>query len=177
MEMKSLNVIQKTLRVFKTLAVIDMIVNFVGAACALVALIVFSRWSMTPPAFLAELFRVMDMNDIHQTSAILLADVAACCLDGLLLANAVAYLKAELADGTPFTQTGADKLRRLGVLTIVLPLVSICVRAAVFAAFGQDALDVDGNAVSALLGVCLIVGSLVCRYGAELRESSQLTVD
>lgn len=175
--MKSLAAIQKTAGVLKHLAFIAMVLSFVAAGFALVGLVLFSRWNVSPPAFLAELFCVMDLGDTRLVMATLLADMAACCFEGLLLFNAVSYFKAELADGTPFTQTGAGKLRKLGVLTIVLPLVSLIVCSVIHAAFGTDCWDADGNGASLILGVSLIVMSVVCHYGAELRESHKLTVE
>ena len=51
-----------------------------------------------------------------------------------MLCFAAAYLKQELADGTPFTASGAKSLLRLGILTIALPLISAAVSCVIFGA-------------------------------------------
>lgn len=44
--------------------------------------------------------------------------------DAILFFNAFRYFSAEQKDGTPFTEKGAEKIKRLGILWIVLPTVS-----------------------------------------------------
>ena len=101
--------------------------------------------------------------------AVLLADAILALTDGTLLAFALAYFKAEQADGTPFTHRGADQIRRLGIRTIVLPLVAAIVVAVICAAFDLPQGSVEwSNLTSIGLGIALILVSLIFRYGAEL---------
>lgn len=97
----------------------------------------------------------------------------ACAISGLLLWFAHSYLTHELADGIPFTDSGATELRRLGVLTIVLPLVGLIVRAIPYAAFDVSVPGGSDNASSVILGVVLIIASVVFRYGAELARPGE----
>lgn len=96
------------------------------------------------------------------------ADVISLALDGVVLCFAAAYLKQELADGTPFTASGAKSLLRLGILTIALPLISAAVSCVIFGAFDVDISGDYGNGSAIIVGIVLILSSLVFSYGAEL---------
>ena len=90
--------------------------------------------------------------------------------DGILFVFALRYCKAEQADGTPFTQHGADRILRLGILTIVLPLVAAILSAIVCEVLPLplDAVRDWGNLDSLTVGIALILTSLIFRYGADL---------
>ncbi len=84
------------------------------------------------------------------------------------------YFKNELKDGTPFTHRGAKELLRLGILNIAIPAVAAALCAGgLFLAnklYPEIALkEFDGGAYLGV-GIMMIVLSLFCRYGAELRE-------
>ena len=82
------------------------------------------------------------------------------------------YFKNELDEGTPFTLGGAKELRRLGILTIAIPL-SMVIFCSIGVAIAEnffpeiEKLSYDGYA-SVGLGVMMIVSSLLCQYGAEV---------
>lgn len=94
---------------------------------------------------------------------------------GEIVVFALHYFKAEQADGTPFTQRGADRVLRLGILTIVLPLVAAILSAIVceLLTLPQDAVRDWGNLGSLTMGIVLILASLIFRYGAELETQKQ----
>ena len=96
-----------------------------------------------------------------------------CAFGGALLWLFHRYLTHELADGTPFTDSGATELRRLGVLTIVLPLAGLIVRSLPYIALDVSAPYGLDNASSVVLGVVLIIASVVFRYGAELTQPGE----
>lgn len=106
---------------------------------------------------------------------VLLVDVILALTDGILLVFALRYFKAEQADGTPFTQHGADRILHLGILTIVLPLVAAILSTLVceFMTLPQDAVRDWGNLNSLTMGIVLILASLIFRYGAELETQKQ----
>ena len=105
-------------------------------------------------------------------TAVLCTDAVSALLSAILLTFAYLYLKAEQADGTPFTHRGAEQIRRLGVRTIVLSIVNVALTKAVFAASALPAYaDTDrGNFSGVTLGITLLLVSLIFRYGAELEE-------
>ena len=89
------------------------------------------------------------------------------------------YFKNELAAGTPFTLEGARELLKLGICTICIPLGTIavaCLCNAVAMNLFDDvaAISIDGS-FPVVLGVAFIALSLVCRYGAEIRNDSAAT--
>ncbi len=97
-----------------------------------------------------------------------------CAAEGVLCKFAEVYFRNELADGTPFTRHGAKELLRLGILAIAIPLCAaiLCTIGLNIAGVVYPAMDKlsFGGSSSAGLGIILIVLSLFCRYGTELRE-------
>lgn len=112
---------------------------------------------------------------LSEMIGVLLVDVILALTDGILLVFALRYFKAEQADGTPFTQHGADRILHLGILTIVLPLVAAILSTLVceFMTLPQDAVRDWGNLNSLTMGIVLILASLIFRYGAELETQKQ----
>ena len=166
--MKSLQTIQKTFRVFQTLSKIAMILSFVwaglavlGLVCAIVGADSELLYSLTVTGGLAEMI------------AVLLTDAIFALTDGILLVFALRYFKTEQADGTPFTKHGAEQIKKLGIWTIVLPLVAAVLAALIYEFSGllQNASDDWSNLNSLSLGIVLILASMIFRYGAELEET------
>lgn len=120
------------------------------------------------PCMLAPIMAELDHGSYTASVAQLSADVISLALDGVVLCFAAAYLKQELADGTPFTASGAKSLLRLGILTIALPLISAAVSCVIFGAFDVDISGDYGNGSAIIVGIVLILSSLVFSYGAEL---------
>ena len=173
--MKSLQTVQKTFGVFKTLAKIGMILSFVWAGLAALGLLCGVVWygggSVVglDQALMLELTATGGLNEMI---AVLLVDTIFALTDGILLTFALRYFKAELADGTPFTKRGAEEIKRLGIRFIVLPLVASILAAVVCQLFDQlQSAGRDwGNLSSLCTGIALILASLIFRYGAELEE-------
>ena len=173
--MKSLQTIQKTFGVFKTLAKVFMILSFVWAGLAALGLLCGVVWYNGGSVFGADqalLLALTETGGLSEMIAVLLADTVYALTDGILLAFALHYFKAEQAEGTPFTKRGADEILRLGIRTIVLPLVATILAAVVCQLFDQlQSAGRDwGNLGSLCTGITLILASLIFRYGAELEE-------
>lgn len=91
------------------------------------------------------------------------------------------YFDNELKVGTPFTLEGAKELLHLGISTIWIPVVSMVLAQmaqGVIAEFMEnvDKLDLDGYD-SIAIGVIFIFMSLLCKYGAELRQSKESNIE
>lgn len=122
---------------------------------------------------------------IEQNAGVTLGTMYASMAAGLILCTAEAFL-AEIAGnyfrhvlevGTPFTTQGADELKRLGIWTIVLPLVTMIVASIVCKILtiflpGIAELRLDDYS-SVALGVGFLVVSVLCRYGAEALSARQ----
>ena len=85
-------------------------------------------------------------------------------------------LKKELADVTPFIQSGADQPLRLGIRTIILPLVAVILSAVFYEVFdvAQTLRTDSGNLPSLTMGIVLILVSLIFRCGAELEGRKKM---
>ena len=173
--MKTLASIQKTYNVFKTLAKIAMILSFIWAGTLLLGVlggIVWYNGGNIVGVPVEYALKLTQTGAVLQMIGVLLGDFVLVLTDGLLFFFALHYFKQELADGTPFTMTGADQVRNLGVKTIVMPLVAIIISAVIYECFGVERPGSWDNGAEVVLGVSLILFSLILRHGAELREAS-----
>ncbi|MDO5785771.1 MAG: hypothetical protein Q4P20_11990 [Eubacteriales bacterium] len=167
--MKSLITIQKTFKVFKTLSMIAMIVSFIAAGTALLGLFCVIEWqSAGMLGFGRSVMEFAETTSLEPAICALLSDAVFALTDGFLCLFAWNYFKMELADGTPFTHSGADKVRSLGIQTIVMPPVAVIISAVIYSFFGMTNSADSSNAVSVVLGIVMILASLVFHYGAEL---------
>ena len=116
------------------------------------------------------LFTLTETGGLAEMIGVLLADTIMALTDGILLAVALRYFTAEQEAGTPFAKRGAEQIQRLGIRTIVFPLVAVILIAIVYTIFdlprnpGSD----WSNLTSVTMGIVLILASLIFRYGAEL---------
>lgn len=100
------------------------------------------------------------------------AELSAACIQlsarAVLLALAQSYLKSEQADGTPFTEQGADRLKLLGIYFIWISIVAAVLAAVAVVLLGAAGAGTMGNRTEVVTGIVLILTSVVFRYGAEL---------
>ena len=169
--MKTLETIQKTCKVFHILAKVAMILSFVWAglnAVGVVCCIIWHSIGVDPSSFIdVALFE--ENGGVIKTIGVLSADFVFGLTDGISFLFATQYLKKELEDGTPFTLEGADKVKSLGIKTIVMPLVAVIISAVIYASFGLSQYEKFSNGAPVVLGIALILVSLILRHGAELR--------
>lgn len=115
----------------------------------------------------------VELNSLYP----LMSGVLIVCIGQAVTAKfAERYFRHELAIGTPFSKDSAKELLRLGILTICVPLGALIfaqiVSGVIAGILGcSDVFKLDGGD-SVSLGVMFIVISLLCRYGAELREKT-----
>lgn len=171
--MEQLQRIQKTFHVFQILTKIAYVFSIVGAVfCAVGALCAFSWYSGGQVFSLFGEPVTMFSSDraMNEMLAVLLADFVMVTAEAILLSFAGRYLKAEQADGTPFTVTGAEQLKKLGIRCIWLPIVAMVVASVISVSFGVEDLNIDSNLPSLVTGIVLILTSMIFRYGAALEE-------
>ena len=169
MRRNSLQIIQKFARVFRTLSSIGAIAALLGAVTAFAgaAFLEHLRAGSESMDAIASFMQALGRSG-GLTLAVLLADGIDFLAHGAVFYLAARYLARELSDGTPFTMEGAGMLRRLGVCTIVLPLISFAVQAVIFELLSQAGPADFDNAGSVVLGLAMIFGALVLEYGASL---------
>lgn len=168
---EQLNRIQKTFRVFQVLTKIAYICSIVGAIiCAVGALCAFSWYSggQVFSLFGEPVTIFSTSKGMSETLAILLADFVMITAEAILLSFAYRYLKAEQSAGTPFTEAGAEQLKKLGIRCIWLPIVAMVVASVIGVSFGVEDLGIDSNLPSLVTGIVLILASMIFRYGAAL---------
>ena len=177
--MKTLKTIQKLCRLGAALskaAFVLAVVGFCGCAAGILSAALGDgsvvRWGGVTFHGLLSGF---DETALHSAAAALCGWAILCAGEAVLAQFAELYFKNEQQAGTPFTLAGAKELKRLGVLTIVLP--AGCALAAeiaegvaanymnVAAEIGAPAYFETGASIS--LGVMFLVTSLLCRCAAE----------
>ena len=171
--MEQLQRIQKTFHVFQILTKIAYIFSIVGAIlCAVGALCAFSWYSggQVFSLFGEPITPFITGRGMNEMLAVLLADFVMITAEAILLSFAGRYLKAEQADGTPFTVTGAETLKKLGIRCIWLPIVAMVVASVISLSFGVEDIDAVSNLPSVATGIVLILASMIFRYGAALEE-------
>lgn len=174
--MKTLESIQKTYKVFETLAKIAMILSFIWAGTILIGVLGGIVWQSggnivgVPVEYALKLTQT---GAVLQMIGVLLGDFVSALTEGLLFLFAHRYFKQELADGTPFTMAGAEQVKSLGIKTIVMPLVAIIISAVIYECFGVTHPGNWDNGTAVVLGIALILFSLILRHGAELREANR----
>lgn len=174
--MKSLQTIQKAFGVFKVLSKIGMILSFVWVGLIALGLLCGIVWFTGGSVYGADQALIQALTEtggLTEMIGELLVDMLLALTDGVLLVFAYRYFKSELADGTPFTQQGADQIFRLGILNIVLPLVVAVVCTLVYEVTGLSEGTVSdwSNLDRLTMGIFLILTSFVFRYGADLEQA------
>ncbi|MBQ3355762.1 MAG: DUF2975 domain-containing protein [Clostridia bacterium] len=172
--LKTIQVLAKIGRIFSKIIFILCIVCFCICIVGLISLIAgFESFKVGGVTI-----RSIIENKAGLSTAALYTEIGVgmvlCASEAVLSKFAEIYFRNELADGTPFTTRGAKELKRLGILAIVIPICTAIVCsigiAAVTAAHPEmNELTLD-RFTSLGLGVMMIVTSVICRYGAELRE-------
>lgn len=173
---RSLHVIQTTAKVAHVVCRVLYVLTIVGGVFSLVGFVLLAALQGVTLDGKTVAMLVQEREGMHIGTAIASCLVGAigCAVACVLFRMAIPYLAEEMADGTPFTAHGAQKLRRLGLFSIVLPLGGEIVSATVSAVCqliypASAAVTTDG--VNLLFGLALILFSYVLSYGAEREES------
>ena len=181
--MKTLKTLQVLAKIGRILSTIVFIVCVVGGALCLLAI---PCLAIIPEGFQiggTTIRGLIEQNADWSLPTCYLAmiqGVIFCAGEAVLAKFAERYFKNELAVGTPFTFDGSKELMRLGILAVCIPIGTSIVAAIVYGIFRAVTKDVVNpdfdNSPSIILGVMLVVGSLLCRHGAEVSETPAETV-
>ena len=91
----------------------------------------------------------------------------------IITAFAYRYFTAELKEGTPFTNAGAERIKQLGIMEIVLSVISMGIMDGIYEKIGLTEWNRFDDAGGITIGICLILLAIVIRYGAELEQKSR----
>ena len=78
-----------------------------------------------------------------------------------------------LHSGTPFTNAGADRVKQLGIFTIVLSVISVCITDFIYERIHLSSWNMFDDSGSVTPGICLLLLAMVIRYGAELEQKTK----
>jgi len=178
----------KTLATLQTVAKIGKIISNILFVCSLVAagLCVLSLMSLATGL---QQFSEADLQSfyglIEEASSLSLPSLYGVLSAGVILTLgeaalswfAMQYFRRELLAGTPFTLAGAKEMQRLGILALVIPLAAQILAGLVLSSFqqvlpGAEPLTLDSQ-FSLAPGISFLILSLLCRYGAQLRNSPE----
>lgn len=179
--MKTLKIIQTLAKIGKVLSKIVYICCIVGAVGCLAGIVSLAVGQET-----LKLGGVTLHTLLKDEAGIELGTIWASIIVGLFLCVgeitvaklAENYFSHELKAGTPFTTEGAKELLRLGIYTAAVSVLSV-----ILAKIAQNIICLLAENVEPLsigsgenvgLGITFIVIALLCRYGAELKESSDV---
>lgn len=174
--MEQLERIQKTFRVFQILTKIAYVFSIVGAIICAVGALCAAAWYTGGQVFslFGEPITPFAVGDsLNQTLAVLLSDMVMLTAEAILLSFANRYLKAEQAEGTPFTENGANMLKKLGIRCIWLPIVAVVVVSVIGVCCNAEDVGSYSNLPSIATGIVLILASMIFRYGATLEEKAK----
>ena len=125
--MSNLEKIQKRNGVLQILSKIILIFAIVGVVSASIgATLVASDVLNMENQFLHFLSVTAEMSK-GQLVGILTAAAISLLFGGILMALAYRHFTAELKEGTPFTNAGADRIKQIGIIEIVISIISMSV--------------------------------------------------
>lgn len=178
--MKTLNTIQTLSKIGKVLSKIVhicCIVGVCGCGVGIVAMLVGAETLKLGGVTLHSILETEAGVSTGTIWAAIAVGMILCVGEIFVARKAHRYFENELKAGIPFTLEGAKELMQLGISIIWIPMV-----AAVLSQVAQEVLSqfmdtiekvsVDGFD-SVGLGVMCVVMSLLCKYGAECRESTE----
>ena len=166
--MNNLEKIQKTMKVFQTLTKIVMGFSFVAIAFTLVVGSVSLMADKLPFGELLQRLLIEADRTIDNRGIALLCESVVLVFGAIEAICVCRYFKLELSEGTPFTETGAKSITKLGILFIVVDILSAAFSSAMEKfAFVSEGIE-HGGGIG--IGICLILLAMVVRYGAELEQ-------
>ena len=181
--MKTLETIQRFSRLGRTLsktAFVLAVIGFCGCILGIFSLALGSdgaiHWGgVTIHGILT------GVEELGSVRAALAGWLILCAGEAVLAKFAERYFRNELTAGTPFTLAGAGELRRLGILSLVLPAgcaAAACMVEGIVAGFSGGGQEITGDlwqdgGAGIALGVMFLALSLLCRHGAEQAGGSR----
>lgn len=176
MESKTLRTLQTVHKIAKVLCTLVIIFSAIGAVGSLLGIFgfLFLPDSVTFGEITLHSFILNEAGATDGTVICTLAATVIVCLgEGFLAKIGKSYFSSELDAGTPFTLDGARALRSYGIKAIVIPLLTDMAASILYSVIAfayEDVAEYTSTfGIPLTLGIMLLVASLLCKYGAELR--------
>lgn len=188
MENKSKNykILQKIAKLGKILSKVAFVFSVIGICGCIVGILsnvigngkIFMIGGVTIYGLLSD----FNAYNVKSISAILTAWLIICVGEAVLSKFSEIYFRNTLTEGTPFTQMGVRELRRLGIMTMVIPtgcMILAEIVQGIMTGFMNVTTDIwrdlnFDNESSVVLGIMFIIGSFLCGYGAEFSEKKNI---
>ena len=181
---KTLHTIQKIAKLGKVLSTIIFVLCIVAAALCVAGAVC---WQEFGDFEITVLGGVTISGLVESETGISEGGVVTACAAGFVLLlgeiilskAAQKYFKHELQTGTPFTMEGAKELKKLGIKTILIPVISYAAAGITWFVFrrylqmGGGEYDQDIT-INLGLGIMFIIGSLLCKLGAQQSGQKRL---
>lgn len=169
--MSRLEKIQKGMNVLQILTKIAMILAYVGTALTSVAAALVAAGVLNEQNRFLTFLSVEAGTSAKQLTGILLAAAVTMLFGSILTTFVYRYFTAELKEGTPFSDAGAERIKWIGIVSIIISLVSSLVMDGIYEGFHLiEEWNHYDDAGSLTAGIFLILLSAVVRYGAELER-------
>ena len=176
--MKSLKTVQKLAKAGRIISTIVFVFAVIGFAACAVCAVIAGAVGDRAIELLTDAVEKYGEKEITVTLEYLLTSLICgaviCAAEAVLAKFAEHYFKRELSDGTPFTFGGAAELKRLGLLAIFIPIGAYAAAGIVYGIMKLTYPELNevsySNGGTIMLGVMLLVGSCLCKLGAEQAE-------
>lgn len=126
---KNLEILQKLAKLGKILSKIAFIFSVIGICGCLVGLldVIYGSGGVLKIGGVTVYSALVQFNayNVKSIEAVLTAWLIVCAGEAVVAKFAELYFRGVLTAETPFTRTGAKQLNRLGIITIVIPIVSV----------------------------------------------------
>lgn len=171
--MSNLEKIQKGMKVLQIISKVVFIFSAVGAALTSIgAVLVAADVLNTENSFFNFLSVTAEISK-GQIVGILSAAAASLLLSCVLTMFIYRYFTEELKEGTPFTDAGAERIKRIGIIEIVLSVASMWIIDDIYEKIGLPEWNRFDGTGGITAGICLILLAVVVRYGAEIEQRSK----
>lgn len=177
--MKSLSTIQKLSKIGKILSLIAFIFCLIGAAFCLLGVILLPAMKETviENGKTLEMILIEKKTNFITALTVCIVGLITCLVGAFMAKYTQLFFKKELEVGTPFRFEIAKKMKKLGLLHIIVSLATIFVLAIVIAcikAGNKELQDIKGleSGGSLWFGVAMLILSVFCKYGAEKEDKA-----
>ncbi|MBP3370558.1 MAG: hypothetical protein J6L85_07380 [Clostridia bacterium] len=180
---KTLNTIQTLVKIGRVIAKIVFVVTIIGAVGCLFGLGALIGAQSLGISVGSETLAGLIVNEAGMSmGSMYLACVSGmvmCIAEAVLAWLTIRYFNHELADGTPFTFSGAKELFRLGIINIAVLLGVSVLQTMIYGIFWIYFPEIEEIEASASLGtgIAMMILSVVFKHGAEITALNNGTYD
>lgn len=171
--MSNLEKIQKGMSILQVFSKIILIFAAVGVALTSISAVLVATDVLNAENQFLRFLAVEAGVSKEQIIGILTAAAISLLFGGILTAFAYRYFTAELKEGTPFTNAGADRIKQLGIVMVVVSVISTAITEGIYERMSQVEWNRFDDAGSIAFGIFLIALSVVIRYGAEKEQKNK----